>query len=98
MKSEEKSKELLMRLVHHPKLLARMEGLLNVVENTAGNCRKANDAEEYVIEELRKMGNEALQSWGEASAQKALEAVEKESGDVFKNGKKNCIGTVHLEQ
>ena len=40
-----------------------MEALLNVVENAAGNCTKADDAEQYVIDELRKMGNDALPCW-----------------------------------
>ena len=48
------------RLKRHPKLRERMEVLLNVVENTAGDCTKADDAEHYAIEELRKMGNDAL--------------------------------------
>ena len=43
------------RLKPHPKLRERMEVLLNVVENTAGDCTKADDAERYVIEELRKV-------------------------------------------
>ena len=41
------------RLNQHPKLRNRMESLLQVVENSAGNCIKADDAERYVIEELR---------------------------------------------
>ena len=48
------------RLNQHPKLCERVESLLNVVENTAGDCTKANAAEQHVIEELRKMGNELL--------------------------------------
>ena len=29
-----------------------MDALLNVVENVAGDCTKADDAEQYAIEEL----------------------------------------------
>lgn len=42
------------RLKQHPKLRKRMESLLDVVENTAGDYTKADDAERHVIEELRK--------------------------------------------
>lgn len=47
------------RLHHHPQLRERMETLLNVVENVAGDCTKADAAEQAVIEEVRKRGNEA---------------------------------------
>ena len=61
-----KEQHLINRLKQHPKLLDRMEALLNVVENSAGDCTKADDAEQYVIEELRKMGNDALHCWANA--------------------------------
>ena len=63
------------RLNHHPQLRERMETLLKVVENVAGDCTKADAAEQAVIEELRKMGNEALQGWAERAAQKATATV-----------------------
>ena len=50
------------RLNEHPELRERMEGLLNMVENETGNFTKANDAEQYAIDELRKMGNDILDS------------------------------------
>ena len=51
------------RLNQHPKLHERIEALLHVVENTAGDFTKADDAERHVIEELRKMGSDALHCW-----------------------------------
>jgi hypothetical protein len=50
----------LTRLNHRPHLRERMEMLLNVVENVAGDCTKADAAEQAVIEEVRQMGNAAL--------------------------------------
>jgi hypothetical protein len=47
------------RLNHHPPLRERREPLLNVVENAAGDGTKADAAEQSMIEELRKLGNEA---------------------------------------
>ena len=32
----------------------------NMVDNETGNFTKANDAEQYAIDELRKMGNDIL--------------------------------------
>ena len=58
------------RLNHHPKLRERMESLLHVVENTAGDNTKADDAERHVIEELRMMGSDALHCWAEKAVKK----------------------------
>lgn len=51
------------RLNKHPDLKKRISELLKIVENADGNAQKASEAEQMVIEELRKMGNEALHSW-----------------------------------
>jgi len=90
--------KLIERLNKHPRLRARVESLLNVVENTKGDCKKADVAEQYVIEELRKMGNEALQSWGEKAALKAAEELRKEQPGLRGNGKKKSIGKRRLEK
>ena len=60
-----RKKSLEERLEAHPRLRARMESLLSVVENSTGDIERANDAEQRVIEELRQMGNDALHVWAE---------------------------------
>ena len=47
------------RLGRHPQLQASMEALLEVVENAAGDVVKADEAEERVMEELRRLGHAA---------------------------------------
>lgn len=81
------------RLKQHPKLLDRMEALLNVVENVAGDCTKADDAEQYVIDELRKMGNDALHCWADTAADKAAEQLREKQPELHGNGKKKSAGT-----
>ena len=82
----------LTRLNHHPRLRERVETLLNVVENVAGDCTKADAAEQAVLEELRKLGNEALQGWAERAVQKATETVRHEQPALQGNGKKKSGG------
>ena len=69
-----------------------MEILLAVVENVAGDCLKADAAEQAVLEEVRKMGNEALQGWAVQAAQKATERVRHEQPALQGNGKKKSGG------
>jgi hypothetical protein len=82
----------LSRLNHHPRLRERMETLLKVVENVAGDCTKADAAEQAVLAEIRKMGNEALQGWAERAVQKAPEMVRREQPALRGNGKKKSGG------
>jgi hypothetical protein len=80
------------RLNQHPHLRERMETLLNVVENVAGDCTKADGAEQAVIEELRKLGNEALQCWAEQAVQKATATLRQQQPALQGNGKKKSGG------
>ena len=65
MLTTDRDRVLLERLNCHPRLRARMESLLAVVENAAGDCAKADAAERWVLDELRQMGNEALTAWAD---------------------------------
>jgi hypothetical protein len=80
------------RLNQHPQLRERMATLLNVVENVAGDCTKADAAEQSVIEELRKLGNEALQCWADRAVQKATETLRQQQPALQGNGKKKSGG------
>ncbi len=90
MYTEEKGKELLAKLEKHPKLFLRVEELVKVVENTEGDLKKASEAEMRVIEEVRQMGNEALQSWAKVRVEKVSEEARKAEG-VRRAGKKTAL-------
>jgi hypothetical protein len=80
------------RLNRHPRLRARVENLLAVVEDVAGDCEKADAAERRVIEALRQLGNDALTAWAERGVEKRV-AVAHAEPDWRPGGKKNFIGT-----
>ncbi|MCM8638068.1 hypothetical protein [Accumulibacter sp.] len=63
------------RLRDHPELWVKIESLLAVVENAAGDVEKAAEAELRVTEELRQLGNEALRGWARRQAQRKEEEV-----------------------
>jgi hypothetical protein len=51
------------RLNRHPELRDKIVALLSVVENAEGDIVKAHAAEERVVEEIRQIGQTALQAW-----------------------------------
>jgi hypothetical protein len=81
------------RLSRYPSLKNRIELLINIIEDSAGDCQKANEAEMRVIEELRQMGSEALHSWSEHKVAQTTEDFDQEHRSAIKSGKKNSGGT-----
>jgi len=78
------------RLRDHPELRVKIESLLAVVENAAGDVEKAAEAERRVTEELRQLGNKALHDWARRQAQWKEEEVAQQPGVQRK--KKTSIG------
>jgi hypothetical protein len=83
----------LTRLQHYPSLRERMETLLNIVDNVAGDCTKADAAEQAVLDEVRRLGNAALQSWAEQAVQRATATVRTQQPALQGNGEKKSGGT-----
>ena len=83
--------ELLRRLGAHPQLRNRMESLLQAVEDEAGELTEADAAELRVIDEMRRMGQEALQAWASGQVGKTSQKIVQEGG-IWSEGKKNCTG------
>lgn len=82
------------RLARHPELKAKIEALLAVVENAQGDLIKANDAEQRVIEEIRQLGQVALQGWAEQQNQAQSDQWLKAQPQARCSGQKNSTGTV----
>lgn len=77
------------RLAKHPGLRAQVERMLEEVENASGTLNHADEAEDAIVERIRQMGREALQSWM-LEREKAVQPP-REKG-LRRGGKKNCAG------
>lgn len=86
---------LLGRLNRHPALRVRVESLLGAVENETGELEKADAAERRLIEEMRRMGKEALTAWAEKGIEDCTTQAHREPG-VVSGGKKSSTGTPPL--
>ncbi len=90
-------KELVEKLNEHPVLRARVIHLLDIIENSMGETTLANEAERRVIEELRGMGQEALQNWACRQELKVTSEARKINPDLRKHVKKKSSGTPPME-
>ena len=94
--AEVKRESVAERLERHPALKARMERMLDVVENASGDVRRADEAERRAIEELRQMGLEAMQDWGQKTSNEAALELEAKGG-VVREVKKTALD-VHVRR
>jgi hypothetical protein len=82
------------RLSAHPQLKERLEALLAIVEDTNVDVQQADEAERRVIEELRRLGKEALRSW--AAQQEVVQSTAVSQQGAVRTGKKNSTGIPRL--
>lgn len=80
------------RLERNPELRERFHRLLDVIDAAAGDCVTAAQAEARVLEEIRKMGAEALTGWSERADAEAQQAVRTKHPEAVRDSKKNSTG------
>lgn len=91
------SKSLEERLNRHPELKSKIESLLSVVENAEGDLLKANEAEQRMIEEIRQLGQVALQGWANRQNQEQTDRFIQDHPQAQRTRKKRSTGTVALD-
>jgi hypothetical protein len=80
------------RLDKYPELRAKVEGMLDIIENAGGDVAKAAVAEQRVIDAMRELGHEVLERW--AHQQQARQAVAcQATPGVNRKEKKRSTGT-----
>jgi hypothetical protein len=80
------------RLRKHPALRARLEALLDMVDDESGLFERADDAEEFLISQLRSLGQEVLQEWATTEQQQVEKHWDDRPG-VARKQKKESTGT-----
>ena len=78
----------------HPQI-KRIAALLAVVEDAGGDLKEADGAEMRLIEEIRRMGQGAMQAWATRQVEKSAQAI-RQGGRAHCEGKKNSAGTPPL--
>ena len=83
------------RLNAHPEIKKRIGSMLAVVEDAGEDLKLADAAEMRLIEEIRRLGQEAMQAWANGQVQVCEQKV-RQSGQMHREGKKNSAGTQRL--
>ena len=71
--SERRREErLLEKLRSHPELLERFEAILEITESPGGT---ADQVEERLVAEVRRLGNKAMQDWAQGAEEQAAQEL-----------------------
>lgn len=89
-KLSEKAREerFMEKLREHPLLLERFEAIMELTRSDGGPIRKADQVEELLVEEVRKLGNRAMQDWAQGAEACAAEQLRQETPGVRSYKKK----------
>lgn len=86
--------EIYERLKVYPSLLEKVKGMLDLIEKE--NIESADDFEEALIPEVRKLGREIVEVWASGEEQTMREDLEKNG--KCRHSKKNSTGKQPLEK
>jgi len=67
----EQEAEFVKELREHPELMERFEAILRMTQCEQGPIRRADDVEDELVEEVRKLGNTTMREWAKKSQEKS---------------------------
>jgi hypothetical protein len=78
---------LLERLRQQPEIMERVRSILDIAYNSEGPLKTADQVEELLIEEMRRLGNTSMCQWA-AQAQQRVSCELKEQDSTVRSRKK----------
>jgi hypothetical protein len=73
---------LIQQLRQHPALRVRVQSILEIVRNAEGPLKTADQVEELVIEEMRRLGNVTLGQWAIQAEERVSTELKREDPTV----------------
>lgn len=67
--------QLMEQLREHPEMMVRVQSIMEIARNAEGPLKTADEVEELLIEEMRRLGNVTLSQW-------AIQAEERVSTEL----------------
>ena len=80
--------QLLERLRQHPEIMERVQSILEIAYNTDGPLKSADQVEELLIQEMRRLGNASMHQWATQAEQRVSRELKVQDGTVRSRKKK----------
>jgi hypothetical protein len=79
---------LIRRLRKQPKVMARVERILEIANSSEGPLKTADEIEELLLDEMRRLGNDTLTEWAAEAEKRVGQELQKQDPTVLKRKKK----------
>ena len=80
--------QLLDRLRQHPEMMERVQSILDIAYNTEGPLKSADQVEELLIQEMRRLGNTSMHQWATQAEQRVSREFKVQDALVRRRKKK----------
>jgi len=79
---------LIRRLRTQPKMMERVQRILEISNSSEGRLKTADEIEELLLEEMRRMGNDTMTEWATQAEKRVGQELQKQDPTVRKRKKK----------
>ena len=80
--------QLLERLRQHPEMMERVQNILDIAYSTEGPLKSADQVEELLIREMRRLGNTSMHQWATQAEQRVSRELKAQDVTVRSRKKK----------
>jgi len=80
---------LIKRLRQQPKMMERVQRILEIANSTEGPLKTADEIEELLVEEMRRLGNETMTEWATEAEKRVGQELKQQDPTVLKRKKKS---------
>ena len=79
---------LIEQLRAHPEVLERFQSILEIAYNEDGPLKTADEVEELLIQELRRLGSSTMHQWANQAEERVSTELQREDSTVLSRKKK----------
>jgi hypothetical protein len=88
--------DLIKRLRQQPQMRERVQRILEIANSTEGPLKTADEIEELLLEEMRRLGNNTMTEWATQAEKRVGEELQQQDPTVLKRKKKRSVGGAFL--
>ena len=81
-------RNLIQRLRKQPKMLERVQRILEISNSSEGPLKTADEIEELLLEEMRRLGNDTMKEWATQAEKRVGQELQEQDPTVLKRKKK----------
>jgi hypothetical protein len=80
--------QLLALLRQHPQIRQRVESILEIASNTEGPLKTADEVEDLLIQEIRRLGHATMSQWAAGAEERVSQDLKSQDATVRSRKKK----------